>query len=95
MSIRIGIDEGALIRSYLKKHGPHEIIPIRLQRTKRFSEVWEAKGFGWSAEVIGKSRFDGYANIRAVYGLDELQTHEIENILQKAREDCIRVNIAP
>lgn len=93
--MKIGIDEKALIRSYLKKHGAHEIIPIRLQRTKRFSQAWETKGIGWSAEIIGKSRFEGFANVRAVYGLDACQPHEIKTILQKAREDCIRVGIAP
>lgn len=74
----------------IRQVGQFEIVPIRDDVVEKWIEAWESKGLGWQAEVLGKSKLEGYTNIINYFGSSVYNTKEmallIEELVYQAKE---------
>ena len=74
----------------IRQVGQFEIVPIRDDVVEKWIEAWESKGLGWQAEVMGKSKLEGYTNIINYFGSSVYNTKEmallIEELVYQAKE---------
>ena len=77
-----------LYRFYIKDYGVYNIVPIRQDAVKRWVENWEKNGSGWVCESIGKSKFQGYENIKCFFGSSTYNTKEMSRLIDAVVKDC-------
>lgn len=73
--------------------GNYEVIPIKEEAAEHFIKVWEAKGLGWPCVDMGKSRIDGYRNLRAYYGSSTYDTRQMAQLIDNLVQDCKALDI--
>lgn len=73
--------------------GNFEIIPIREEAVEKFKEVWTKQGLGWPCVDMGKSKIQGYRNIRAYYGSSTYDTRQMSQLIDSLVQDCKAIGI--
>ena len=73
--------------------GNYEVIPIKEEAAAHFKQVWEAQGLGWPCVDMGKSRIDGYRNLRAYYGSSTYSTSQMAQLIENLLQDCRALDI--
>jgi hypothetical protein len=73
--------------------GNHEILPIKTEAADKFKEVWEAQGLGWPCIDIGRSKIDGYRNMKAYYGSSTYDTRQMSLLIDHLIQDCKALDI--
>ncbi len=73
--------------------GNHEIIPIKAEASDKFKSVWESQGLGWPCVDMGKSKIDGYRNMKAYYGSSTYDTKQMSMLIDHLVEDCRALDI--
>lgn len=73
--------------------GNYEIIPIKEEAADHFKQVWQAKGLGWPCVDMGKSKIDGYRNLRAYYGSSTYDTRQMSQLIDNLVQDCKALDI--
>lgn len=73
--------------------GNHEIIPIKTEAADKFKQVWESQGMGWPCVDIGRSKIDGYRNMKAYYGSSTYDTRQMSLLIDHLIEDCKALDI--
>lgn len=73
--------------------GNYEVIPIKEEAADHFKQVWEAKGLGWPCVDMGKSKIDGYRNLRAYYGSSTYDTRQMSQLIDNLVQDCKALDI--
>ena len=73
--------------------GNYEIIPIKEEAAEHFKQVWEAQGLGWPCVDMGKSKLDGYRNLRAYYGSSTYSTTQMAQLINILVQDCMALDI--
>ena len=73
--------------------GNHEIVPIKTEAADKFKEVWESQGLGWPCIDIGRSKIDGYRNMKAYYGSSTYDTRQMSLLIDHLIEDCRALDI--
>lgn len=73
--------------------GNHEIVPIKMEAADKFKQVWESQGLGWPCVDIGKSRIDGYRNMKAYYGSSTYDTRQMSLLIDHLIQDCKALDI--
>jgi len=73
--------------------GNHEIIPIKTEAADKFKEIWESQGLGWPCIDIGRSKIDGYRNMKAYYGSSTYDTRQMSLLIDHLVEDCRALDI--
>ena len=73
--------------------GNYEVIPIKEEAAAHFKQVWEAQGLGWPCVDMGKSRIDGYRNLRAYYGSSTYSTTQMAQLIENLLQDCRALDI--
>ncbi len=61
--------------------GNYEVLPIRDNAVETFREAWQSKGVGWLVENLGKSKIDGYTNLRVFYGSSVYDTDQMSRLI--------------
>ena len=61
--------------------GNCEIIPIKEEAAERFKQIWESQGLGWPCLDMGKSKIQGYRNLRAYYGSSTYDTRQMSVLI--------------
>ena len=78
-----------LYREHIKEIGGNfEIMPIREEAVDKFTEIWRSNGLGWVVDDLGKSKLDGYRNIKAYYGSSTYSTDQMSRLINMAVDDC-------
>ncbi len=72
----------------IKDTGVYEVLPIKNEAVEKFIEAWQKNGIGWPCEIIGKSKLDGYTNIKAYYGSSTYNSSEMSRLIDSIVEDC-------
>ena len=72
----------------IKDIGVYEVLPIRNEAIQKFIEVWQKNGIGWLCEIIGKSKIDGYTNIKAYYGSSTYDNKQMSRLIDSIVQDC-------
>lgn len=70
-----------------------ELLPIKDSSLERFKTNWESKGKGWLSEVIGKSKLEGYTNIKVYYGSSTYDTQQMSKLIDLLITDCEKQGI--
>ncbi len=73
--------------------GNHEIVPIKTEAADKFKEVWESQGVGWPCVDIGRSKIDGYRNMKVYYGSSTYDTRQMSLLIDHLIEDCKALDI--
>jgi hypothetical protein len=73
--------------------GNYEVIPIKAEAAEHFKQVWEAQGLGWPCVDMGKSKIDGYRNLRAYYGSSTYSTVQMGQLIDNLVQDCKALDI--
>ena len=73
--------------------GNYEVLPVREEVVDHFKQVWEAQGLGWPCVDMGRSRFDGYRNLRAYYGSSTYNTKQMSQLIDNLVQDCKALDI--
>ena len=73
--------------------GNYEIIPIKEEAAERFSQIWESQGLGWPCVDMGKSKIQGYRNLRAYYGSSTYDTRQMSMLIDNLVQDCKALDI--
>ena len=73
--------------------GNYEVIPIKAEAADHFKQIWEAQGLGWPCVDMGKSKIDGYRNLRAYYGSSTYDTRQMAQLIDNLVQDCKALDI--
>lgn len=73
--------------------GNYEILPVKAEAAEHFKQVWEAQGLGWPCVDMGKSKIDGYRNLRAYYGSSTYTTTQMAQLIDILLQDCRALDI--
>lgn len=73
--------------------GNHEIISIKTEAADKFKQVWESRGLGWPCVDIGRSKIDGYRNMKAYYGSSTYDTRQMSLLIDHLIQDCKALDI--
>ena len=73
--------------------GNYEVIPIKAEAADHFKQIWEAQGLGWPCVDMGKSKIDGYRNLRAYYGSSTYDTRQMSQLIDNLVQDCRALDI--
>ena len=73
--------------------GNYEVLPIKEEAAEHFKQIWEAKGLGWPCVDMGKSKIDGYRNMRAYYGSSTYDTRQMSHLIDNLVQDCKALDI--
>ncbi len=72
----------------IKEIGAYEVLPIKNEAVNRFKESWQKNGIGWVCEELGKSKIEGYTNLKAYYGSSTYDSKEMSRLIDSIIEDC-------
>lgn len=73
--------------------GNYEIIPVKAEAADHFKQIWEAQGLGWPCVDMGKSKLDGYRNLRAYYGSSTFSVPQMQVLIDNLVQDCRALDI--
>lgn len=73
--------------------GNYEILPVKKEAAEHFKQVWQAQGLGWPCVDMGKSKIDGYRNLRAYYGSSTYSTTQMAQLIDILLQDCRALDI--
>ena len=73
--------------------GNYEVIPVKEEAADHFKQVWEAQGLGWPCVDMGKSKIDGYRNLRAYYGSSTFSVQQMQVLIDNLVQDCRALDI--
>lgn len=86
-------DRIELYKSFVRKVGVCEIVPIKDADVEKHAERWAKLGLGWFAEVVGKSKLDGYTNVMRYYGTSVYDSYELSLVIDEIIYECGNVGI--
>lgn len=73
--------------------GNYEILPVKSEAAEHFKQVWESQGIGWPCVDMGKSKIDGYRNLRAYYGSSTFSVNQMQILIDNLIQDCLALDI--
>ena len=73
--------------------GNYEVLPVKAEAAEHFKQVWEAQGLGWPCVDMGKSKIDGYRNLRAYYGSSTFSVQQMQVLIDNLVQDCRALDI--
>ena len=73
--------------------GNYEVIPIKEEAADHFRQVWEAQGLGWPCVDMGKSKLQGFRNLKAYYGSSTFSVSQMQVFIDNLVQDCRALNI--
>ena len=73
--------------------GNYEVIPIKEEAADHFKQIWQAQGLGWPCVDMGKSKIQGYRNMRAYYGSSTYDTRQMSQLIDNLVQDCRALDI--
>ena len=73
--------------------GNYEILPVKAEAAEHFKQVWEAQGLGWPCVDMGKSKIEGYRNLRAYYGSSTFSVQQMQVLIDNLVQDCRALDI--
>lgn len=72
----------------IKDIGVYEILPMKDKAVEKFKQAWSKNGQGWICEEIGKSKLEGFTNLKVYYGSSTYDSKEMSMLIDSIVEDC-------
>jgi len=78
-----------IYRNYVTEIGGNfEVMPIRESAVEKFKAVWASNGLGWVIDDLGRSKIEGYRNIKAYYGSSTYNSDQMGRLIDLVVQDC-------
>ncbi len=89
LSAKINVSPKDIYRSHIKDiGGNYEVFPIREDAVDAWLKIWESRGMGWCAEIIGESKLRGYMNVICYFGSSVYDTRQMSRLIDLLVQDC-------
>ncbi len=88
LSEKMNIKAVDIYKMEIKDIGVYEVLPIKDAAIEKFIQAWQKNGIGWICEIIGKSKIEGYTNVKAYYGSSTYDTKEMSRLIDSIVYDC-------
>lgn len=88
LSEKMGISSKDIYIMEIRNIGVYEVLPIKEKAVDKFIDAWQNNGIGWPCEKLGKSKLEGYINIKAYYGSSTYDTKQMSSLIDSIVEDC-------
>lgn len=88
LSEKMNIPASEIYRLEIKDIGVYEVLPLKDEAVEKFIQAWSKNGIGWLCEIIGKSKLDGYTNLKAYYGSSTYDNKQMSRLIDSIVEDC-------
>lgn len=75
-------------RQLIREGGEYELFPLKDEAVETWIDNWQSRGLGWVSEVVGKSKFDGYTNVRSYYGISVYDTKQMARFIDVVIDAC-------
>ena len=66
----------------------YEIVPVKVEAVQAFTKAWEAGHIGRIVEDIGRSKIEGYRNLKVHYGISDYTKEEMSHFLELIIQEC-------
>ena len=73
--------------------GNYEVIPIKIEAVDHFKQIWEAQGLGWPCMDMGRSKIQGYQNLKCYYGSSTYDTRQMAQFIDILVQDCLALDL--
>lgn len=85
---KMNIKAEEVYKMEIKDIGVYEVLPIKDEAVERYKDAWQKNGVGWICEEIGKSKINGFTNVKAYYGSSSYDSKEMARLIDSIVEDC-------
>ena len=72
----------------IREGGEYEVMPIRDDAVGTWVANWQTRGIGWVCEVLGKSKIEGYTNVKTYYGTSVYDSKQMARLLDIVIDEC-------
>lgn len=94
LAANIGSTTVEVYRDLIRNIGNNfEVVPVRADRVKTFTEVWGKNGLGWVCDVLGESQIEGYTNVIAYYGSSVYDVEQMRTLIDLLIAECAEQGI--
>lgn len=85
---KMNIPAKEIYKMEIRNIGVYEVLPVKEEAVEKFRQAWQKNGIGWICEEIGKSKLNGYINLKAYYGSSTYNNKEMSRLIDTIVEDC-------
>lgn len=75
-------------KQLIREGGEYELFPLKDEAVETWIANWQSRGIGWVSEIVGKSKFDGYTNVRSYYGISVYDTKQMARFIDVVIDAC-------
>lgn len=94
LSAKVNVPPRDIYRTHIQDvGGNYQVFPIRDDAVESWLKIWESRGLGWCAEIIGESKLRGYTNVICYYGSSVYDTRQMHRLIEICIQDCKQQNI--
>lgn len=80
-------------REFIHRGNAYTIVPIKTVAVERYTEIWAAHGLGWIVEDMGKSKLEGFHNLKCYHGSSSYDTAEMSRLIDDIVYECKNLGI--
>jgi hypothetical protein len=89
LSAKVNVPPRDIYRTHIQDvGGNYQVFPIRDDAVESWLKIWESRGLGWCAEIIGESKLRGYTNVICYYGSSVYDTRQMSRLIELLVQDC-------
>jgi hypothetical protein len=75
------VKKGDVYRQAIRDYGVTTVIPVETERLGIILNTWDSQGYGNDHDVIGRSKYDGYTNVRLYVGSSNYDSREMSRLI--------------
>ena len=87
------VKKGDVYKQAIRDYGVTTIAPIETERLEKILNSWDDQGYGNDHDIIGKSKFEGYTNVRLYVGSSKYNTAEMSVLIDGLVADAQELGI--
>lgn len=77
------LDKSEVYREAIREiGGVSDVVCVREVGVETLCAAWRARGMGWQAEIMGKSKIPGCANVALYYGSSTYDTRQMSALIE-------------
>ena len=77
----------------IRDYGVTTILPVESERLGMILRAWDSQGIGNDHDILGKSKFNGYTNVRLYVGSSQYDSKEMSVLLDGIIADAKELGI--
>lgn len=87
------VKKGDVYRMAIRDYGVTTVVPMETARLGKILQAWDDQGYGNDHDIIGKSKFDGYTNVRLYVGSSNYDSKEMSVLIDGLVADAQELGI--